>query len=76
MVVLKKRSIEKFINDGDLSIEDKSSEKKWRRVIFRIPEDVLDKIDEKVKDHLGFSRTQWILSCISKELKECENEVQ
>ena len=70
-----KVDIEALISKGlQITEEDKSPFDKTRKHIrLGIPVDLLNQIDERVKNRVGISRTGWILEAIDEKLKSLEN---
>ena len=64
--------IDKLISKGANVMEDNketSSKKEWTNINLRIPVEMLNEINEAVKDRVVISRNAWILECIQKSLK-------
>jgi predicted HicB family RNase H-like nuclease len=67
-------SIEEVIDRGgdvaaDKAQESEQAKKEWKNFNLRIREDLLDQIDEAVKDRVGISKTAWILEAIQEKLR-------
>lgn len=63
--------IDKLISKGALVREDikPEEEKKNTHLNFRIPTEMLSKVDEALKERVGISRNGWILEAIQEKLK-------
>lgn len=63
--------IEKLISKGALVKEDVKveEEKKYTHINFRLPTQMLKKVDEALNDRVGISRNGWILEAIHEKLK-------
>lgn len=72
--------IDKIVNKGAPVKEDvkqeeekkgeKEIKEKWKLVPIRMPEKLLNELDEKIEKRIGMSRNAWILEAIQKSLKE------
>ncbi len=70
--------IEKLISKGALVSEDikviaenaDNKKKEYSYLNFRIPTDMLKKVDEALKERVGISRNGWILEAIHEKLKK------
>lgn len=64
--------IDKLISKGALVLEDikLEEEKKNTHLNFRLPTEMLKKVDEALKDRVGISRNGWILEAIDEKLKK------
>jgi metal-responsive CopG/Arc/MetJ family transcriptional regulator len=47
----------------------------WTNINLRIPNDLLNDIDERVKERVGIKRTGWILEAIQIAIQVCKGEV-
>lgn len=68
--------VNKLIDKGapvkdDIKEEDS---KKWTNINLRIPQEMLQQIDETVENNVGITRTGWILQTIQKELKRISSD--
>lgn len=65
---------EKMIAKGALVHEDikPKEDKKNAHINFRIPSDMLNNVDEALKERVGMSRNAWILEAIHEKLKKVE----
>jgi hypothetical protein len=64
--------IDKLLSKGAPVREDVAEEKeesKWTHINFRIPTDMIKKVDEALKDRVGISRNGWLLEAINDKLK-------
>lgn len=46
----------------------------WKTVCLRVPFDILQRVDERVKERAALTRTAWILEAIQQKLKAEEKE--
>ena len=70
MVVKKKisPSIEEFIDKG--APVKASKDMDFKSVLIRIPTSILAELDERLKNKLRISRTQWIVEAIHEKLRD------
>ena len=62
--------IDKMVAKGALVREDvKETDKRSTHLNFRIPTEMLKKVDEALKERVGISRNGWILEAIQDKLK-------
>lgn len=60
-----------LINQGAKVKEDlKKETKEWTVINLRISTEMLQEVDEAVKNRVGITRTGWILEAIHKHLRE------
>lgn len=60
-----------LINQGAKVKEDlKKETKEWNVINLRISTEMLQEVDEAVKNRVGITRTGWILEAIHKHLRE------
>lgn len=70
-----KRKKENFVNAGAQVKEDINIEKAKRvQINLGIPEDLLKKVDESVKNRYGITRSGWVLEAIHEKLQRENNE--
>ena len=63
--------VEALIDGGAKVKEDlKNEAKEWTSVNLRISTEMLQEVDEVVKNRVGITRTGWILEAIHKHLRE------
>lgn len=70
--------IKKLIDKGAPVKDDMKEDdsKKWTNINLRIPQEMLNEIDEVVKNTVGITRTGWILQTIQKELKRLSSDLE
>lgn len=68
--------INKLIDKGAPVKEDIKGDdsKKWTNINLRIPQEMINEIDEAVENTVGITRTGWILQTLQKELKRLSSE--
>lgn len=69
MAISKPIDIEKLINKGAKVKEDNDNENKWTYVNLRLPLQMLNQIDELLKEDVELTRTGWIRDAIRRKLK-------
>lgn len=63
--------VEALIDAGAKVKEDLKKEvKEWNVINLRISTEMLQEVDEAVKNRVGITRTGWILEAIHKHLRE------
>lgn len=66
-----KVDVSALINQGAKVKEDlKKETKDWTVINLRISTEMLQEVDEAVKNRVGITRTGWILEAIHKHLRE------
>ena len=69
--------IDKLLSKGapvkEDMVEVEQEESKWTHINFRVPTQMLKKVDEALKDRVGISRNGWLLEAIDEKLKR-QNE--
>lgn len=67
--------VKKFIANGSPASAKKNlrplkpTNINWKKVIFRFPQELLEKIDERVAKTPALSRNQWLMKIIKDHLK-------
>lgn len=67
-------NIEELLSKGapvrEDMVEVEKEESKWTHLNFRVPTQMLKKVDEALKDRVGISRNGWMLEAIDEKLKK------
>lgn len=61
------RNHNSFISKGGCVQSDKDKNE-FSNVIFRIPKEILEKVDEQVRKKSWMTRTQWLIESINEKL--------
>lgn len=66
-------NIDELLSKGAPVKEDMSQfnkeENKWTHINFRVPTQMLKKVDDALKERVGISRNGWLLEAIDEKLK-------
>lgn len=66
MAVRKAIDIEEIISKGAPVKEDaKKDKKEWTHMCLRIPTEYIDRIDQRIKDRPGLTRTAYVLEALA-----------
>lgn len=71
-----KPNIDKLLSKGAPVKEDmaelEKEESKWTHINFRMPTQMLKKVDEALNDRVGISRNGWLLEAVQEKLKRSQ----
>jgi hypothetical protein len=68
------QAIAKLIDKGASVKNEISLSRGYRSINLRVPEEMLDDINDALKKTVGISRTGWILQALNKVLTESKTE--
>lgn len=67
-VLRNKDALDVIEKGADVSSDKEKEKKEWVNFTLRIRKDLLQSIDEDLEDHIGLSKTAWILGAIQNKL--------